>query len=63
MQRTDVMSVHITEEQVKGLLDWPSICDAVEQALRAICENRVSNDQPISRQPIRNFTPTDNGNH
>lgn len=53
--------VHITEERVKELLDWPLICDAVEQALRAICENRTSDDQPTSRQPVRTFTPTEKG--
>lgn len=51
--------VHITEHQVKELLDWPLIYDAVAVAL--ICEHRVNDDQPTSNQPIRNFTPTTKG--
>lgn len=53
--------VSLSEEQVKELLDWPSVCDAVEQAFRSVCEVRVSDDQPTSKQPTRIFTPTERG--
>lgn len=56
------MSVtNITEEQVLELLNWPMVCDAVEQSLRSICENRVNEDQPTAKQPTRIFTPTEKG--
>lgn len=55
------MAVNLTEEQVKDLLDWPLVCDAVEQALRSICEFRVSDNQPTAKQPARTFTPANQG--
>lgn len=53
--------VNLSEQQVKQLLDWPSVCDAVEQALRSVCEVRVGDEQPISKQPTRIFTSTERG--
>lgn len=57
------MSVEqLSEEQVNQLLDWPLVCDAVEQAFRSVGEVRTNNDQPISKQPARSRTTTENGN-
>lgn len=56
------MSINLTEEQVKFLMDWPLVCDAVEQALRSPCEFRVNDEQPTSNQPARTFTRTEQGN-
>lgn len=53
--------INLTEAQVKELLDWPLVVDAVEQSLRSICENRVSENQPTAKQPTRSHTPTENG--
>lgn len=53
--------VNIDESQVKEILNWPLVCEAVEQALRSICETRVSDDQPTSNQPTRIFTVPPNG--
>lgn len=53
--------VNLTEEQVLELLDWPLVCDAVEQSMRSICEIRVKDDQPTAKQPTRIFTPTEKG--
>lgn len=54
--------INISESEVKELLDWPSIYEAIEQSLRAVCEIRVSDDQPNHVQPTRTFTPALNGN-
>lgn len=53
--------INLTEDQVAALLNWPLVCDAVEQALRSVCETRVSDDQPTSMQPARSKTLTDQG--
>lgn len=53
--------IHLSENQVKELLDWPLVYEATEQAFRSICENRVSEEQPIANQPARSFTRTLNG--
>lgn len=53
--------VQLSEEQVKRLLDWPLVCDAVEQAFRSVSDVRTNNEQPISKQPARSRTITDNG--
>lgn len=53
--------VYISESEVKELMDWPSLCEAIEQSLRAVCETRLSDDQPNSNQPTRIFTPSLNG--
>lgn len=53
--------ININEGQVKDLLDWPLVCDAIEQSLRSVCENKVKDDQPTATQPTRIFTPTENG--
>lgn len=55
------MSINLTEEQVKNLLEWPLVCDAVEQSLRSVCEFRVNDEQPTSNQPARTFTRTKQG--
>lgn len=53
--------VNLTEEQVKCLLTWPLVYEAVEQALRSITEIRTSETQPTANQPERIFTPAGNG--
>lgn len=53
--------INISEREVKEFLDWPSTYEAVEQSLRAVCEIRVSDDQPNHVQPTRMFTPALNG--
>lgn len=53
--------INLNESQVKELLDWPIVYEAVEEALRSVCENRVSEDQPTSNQPARSFTAPTNG--
>lgn len=53
--------VNISENEVKELLDWPSLCEAIEQSLRGVCEIRTSDDQPNCQQPTRIFTPALNG--
>lgn len=53
--------ISLTEQQVKDLLEWPLVCDAVEEALRSICEFRVNENQPAAVQPTRIFTPTEKG--
>lgn len=55
--------INLSEDQVKELLDWPTIFDAVEQSLRSVCEVRTSNDQPSANQPARTRTLTENGMH
>lgn len=45
--------VNLQEEQVKELLDWPLVCNAVEQALLSVCKERMSDSQPSSIQPVR----------
>lgn len=55
--------INLSEEQVKELLDWPTVFDAVEQSLRSVCEVRTSADQPIADQPARTKTITGNGVH
>lgn len=52
---------NLSEDQVKDLLSWPLVNDAVEQALRSITEIRTSESQPTARQPTRTFTPAGNG--
>lgn len=54
--------INLSEEQIKEYLDWPTVCDAVEQAFRSVCETRVNDDQPTSAQPARTFTRTEKGN-
>ncbi|XP_055298600.1 ketimine reductase mu-crystallin [Sitodiplosis mosellana] len=53
--------INLSEEQVLELLDWPLVCDAVEQSLRSICETKVNEDQPTAKQPTRVFTPIEKG--
>lgn len=53
--------VNLAEDQVKGLLSWPLVYEAVEQALRSITEIRTSESQPTANQPTRIFTPAGNG--
>lgn len=53
--------INLSEAQVKELLDWPMVCDAVEQAFRSVSEVRTRDDQPTSKQPARTFTPTEKG--
>lgn len=53
--------INLSEAQVKELLDWPLVVDVVEESLRSICENRVSESQPTAKQPTRTFTPTEKG--
>lgn len=53
--------VNLNESQVKGLLTWPLVYEAVEQALRSIPETRTSESQPTANQPTRIFTPAGNG--
>lgn len=53
--------VNISENEVKALLDWPPLCEAIEQSLRAVCEIRISDDQPTCVQPTRIFTPAPKG--
>lgn len=51
---------NITEDQVKELLDLPTVCDAIEQSLRSVCEVRPK-DAPNSSQPARTFTRSQDG--
>lgn len=53
--------VSLSESQVKDLLNWPLVYEAVEQSLRSITETRTDNSQPTAVQPTRIFTPTPNG--
>lgn len=51
------MSVtNLNEEQVKSVLSWPLVYEAVEQSLRSIVKTRISGSQPTSNQPTRIFT-------
>lgn len=51
------MSVtNLNEEQVRSVLTWPLVYEAIEQSLRAIVRTRTSDDQPTSNQPTRIFT-------
>lgn len=54
--------VQLSENQVKQLLDWPLVCDAVEQAFRSVSDTRENHEQPTSKQPARSRTVTENGN-
>lgn len=53
--------VNLSEDQVKQLLNWPLVCDAVEQAFRAVSEFRTTAEQPTAKQPNRSHTVTENG--
>lgn len=52
--------VILNEEQVKELLDWEIVYEAVDQALRSIPQTRVGDDQPTSVQKARVYTPVPN---
>lgn len=54
--------VQLSEDQVKELLEWPLVCNAVEQALLSMCRERKSdNNQPSSIQPVRPTIQTEKG--
>lgn len=54
--------VQLSEDQVKELLEWPLVCNAVEQALLSMCRERKSdNNQPSSIQPVRPIIQTEKG--
>lgn len=53
--------LHLSESQVKEVLNWPVIYDAVEQALAAITSTKATEDQSRAVQQPRNFTRADNG--
>lgn len=52
--------LYLTENDVKKLLNWPLVCEAVEQSLRSISKTQVNESQPIAEQPTRIFTPLPN---
>lgn len=52
--------INISEDQVKELLDLPSICEAIEQSFRSVPEVRPK-DAPNSSQPTRTFTRSQDG--
>lgn len=62
MSTTDL--IHLKENQVKALLNWPLVYEAVEESLRSIPSTRVNESQPIAEQPTRIFTkmPNNAGN-
>lgn len=53
--------VNLSENQVKQLLNWSLVCDAVEQAFRSVGEAPMDNEHPISKQPTRSHTVTEKG--
>lgn len=54
--------VQLSEDQVKELLEWPLVCNAVEQALLSMCRERKSDkNQPSSIQPVRPIIQTEKG--
>lgn len=55
------MSVlQITENQVKDLLDWPAVCEAIEESFRST-NNLHPEEAPYSSQPPRSYTNAGNG--
>lgn len=53
--------INLTEDQVLQLIDWRLVFEAVEQSFRSVSEVRKSDDQPTSKQPVRSFTPANEG--
>lgn len=53
--------LHLSESDVKHILNWPLVYEAIEQSLRSISKTKVSESQPIAEQPTRIFTPMPNG--
>lgn len=53
--------IHLTESQVKQLLNWPLVYEAVEEALSAITATKANEAQPVANQPARSFTRSKNG--
>lgn len=53
---------NLNEEQVKSVLSWPLVYDAIEQSLRSVATIRTSGSQPVSNQPTRIFTHPPSGN-
>lgn len=53
--------IHLTESQVKQLLNWPLVYEAVEEALSAITATKSNEAQPVANQPARSFTRSPNG--
>lgn len=53
---------YITNQEIKTLLKWPLLCEAIEQALIAVCVKKNANNNnnrgPICFQPNKTKTVT-----